>query len=162
MQSYNLLLTTIYFFQINRNFTTVRPHEVSLTRKNLILGRFWGKIETPVSNFFFEKTLPKVKFSFSEVIFLDCPTVISTGRTRQDSDQWFFACKTLVKIWGRKFFWLPRLITWPGISHRNCSKWPKKRFLRITGEPVIIGEKEKNPAFQIRLRLRCKKPFVAI
>ena len=38
----------------------------------------------------------------------------------------------------------------------------KTGFLRITGEPEIIGEKEKNPAFQIRLRLRCKKPFVAI
>jgi hypothetical protein len=38
----------------------------------------------------------------------------------------------------------------------------KTVFLRITGEPVIIGEKEKNPAFQIQLRLRCKKPFVAI
>jgi hypothetical protein len=38
----------------------------------------------------------------------------------------------------------------------------KPVFLRITGEPIIIGEKEKFPALEIRLRFRCKKPFVAI
>ena len=32
------------------------------------------------------------------------------------------------KIYRRKFFWLPRLITWPEINHRNCSKLPKKTF----------------------------------
>jgi hypothetical protein len=35
-------------------------------------------------------------------------------------------------------------------------------FLRITGEPVINGKKEKFLPLQIRLRFRCKKLFVAV
>ena len=59
--------------------------------------------------------------------FFGWPIVILTWRTRQDSDKWFSACETLEKKYAVEiFFWLPRLITWPEISHWNCSKWPKK------------------------------------
>ena len=60
--------------------------------------------------------------------FLGSTIMISTGRTRQDSDKWFLACETLEKICGINFFWPPRLITSPEISHLNCSKLPKKTF----------------------------------
>jgi hypothetical protein len=40
----------------------------------------------------------------------------------------FLHVKPSKKIYGRKLFWLPRLITWPEISHRKCSKLPKKTF----------------------------------
>jgi hypothetical protein len=35
--------------------------------------------------------------------FFSWPLVISTGRTRQDSEKRFFACETMEKIYGRKF-----------------------------------------------------------
>jgi hypothetical protein len=38
-----------------------------------------------------------------------------------------------------------------------AQNYRKKRFLRITGEPVITGKKEKISPLQIRLRFRCKK-----
>jgi hypothetical protein len=72
---------------------------------------------------------------------------ISTGRTRQDSDKWFYAC--VISLHGKLVI---------EIAHN----YRKKRFLQITSEPGITGKKEKFSPQQIPLRFRCKKPFVAI
>ena len=106
-----------------------------------------------------ERHTDDIKVAF----FFGCSTMISTGRTRQDSDKQFSARETLEKNMRQKIFLASQVDHVTGNQSSKLLKMTEKTgFLRITGEPVIIGEKEKNPAFQIRLRLRCKKPFVAI
>ena len=61
-------------------------------------------------------------------IFLVAPPWFRLGELDKIATNSFLHVKPWKKICGRKFFWLPRLITWPEISHRNCSKWPKKTF----------------------------------
>ena len=97
----------------------------------------------------------------TSIFYVECSTVISTQRTRQDSDKWFFHVKPWKKIYGRKVF----LAFQVDHLYRNQS-WnlleitEKHDLLRITGEPVIT-EKKILQYFKFGQDLD-EKPFVVI
>ena len=82
-----------------------------------------------------------------KVVFLGSTIVISTGRTRQDSDKWFSARETSEKKYSLENFF-------------GYLGWSRDRNSVI--EIAQNDRKKKILPLQIRLKFRCKKTFVAI